>query len=85
MGDGVFVFWYTHLGHLNVKRIHIIQNTMDGINLGKKNYPTSSLFCEAYIEGKQRRVVFLNKNGREGSYLMSDEQWAMTYEQQIQI
>ena len=37
---------------------------MSGMNIGKFSCLTSSLFCEAYIEDKQHRIVFPNEGRR---------------------
>ena len=64
-GDGALELWHRCLGHLNVKGVHTLQNMVSGMNLGKFSCPTSSLFCEACIEGKQHRVAFSNEGGGE--------------------
>ena len=61
IGDGALELWHRRLGHLNVKDVHMLQNMVSDMNLGKFNCPTSSLFWEACIEGKQHRVAFPNE------------------------
>ena len=61
MEDDALELWHHNLGHLNLKSVHSLQNMMSGINLGKFSCPTSSLFCEACIEGTQHGVVFPNE------------------------
>ena len=61
MEDDALELWHHYLGHLNVKSARSLQNMMSGMNLGNFSCLTSSLLCEACIEGKQHGVVFPNE------------------------
>jgi transposase InsO family protein len=61
--DGALELWHPHLGHLNVKGVHALQNMVSGMNLGNMPCPTSSFVCEGCIEGKQHRKPFPSDGG----------------------
>jgi len=65
--EGAFELWHCLLGHLNVKGVHILQNIVIGMIIGKHFCPIFSLFCETCIEGKQHRVVLPNEGGRRAT------------------
>ena len=44
-----------------MKGVHILQNMLSDINIGKISCFTFSLRCEVYIEDKQHRVAFPNE------------------------
>lgn len=61
---GALEFWHCHLGHLDVKGVHMLQNVESDMNLGKFSCPTSSLLSKACIKDTQHMVVFFNE-GRD--------------------
>jgi hypothetical protein len=61
--DGALELWHRHLGHLNTKGVHALQNMVSGMNLGNMPCPTSSFTCEGCIEGKQHCKPFPSDGG----------------------
>jgi hypothetical protein len=47
--DGALEFWHRRFGHLNIKGVHALQNTVSGMNLGNMPCPTSSFVCEGTL------------------------------------
>lgn len=61
---GVCGLGHRQFGHLNVNRIHALQNMMGNTNFGKVHCPTFSWICEGCIEGQHLRAAFSN-NGKK--------------------
>lgn len=64
MGDDMLELWHRRLSHLYLKGVHILQNMVTDMNLGKFSCPTYSLLYKTCIEGKQHRDTFPNKSRR---------------------
>jgi hypothetical protein len=59
--NGALKLLHHRFGHLNMKGVHILQNIVGGMNVGKFSRFTSLLFCKAHIESKQHKATILNE------------------------
>lgn len=65
-GDKVEIL-HCRFGHLKVKNIDTYYNMVENMNLGKTSHPTSTLICEACMEGKPHAAKLGNDVERQST------------------